>query len=210
MKKKQKIKLSFGKDHLAIPGPSNIPQRVLQAMNQPSPNIYGEKIIETTQGVMNGIKKFANTSGEVLIYISNGHGVWEASLVNLFSEGDKILLCCNGYFGHKWGEIASKLKLKIEYLDVGFDKAIDPDKIKEILKKDKKQEIKGVLTTYTDTSSSSKNNIKEFKNVIDLANIYSCPFIATQDLGKTFDDGSFSILGRFDNSDVRGCNLLIQ
>ena len=120
MEKIQKINLSFGKDHLAIPGPSNIPQRVLQAMNQPSPNIYGEEIIDTTQKVMNGIKDFANTSGSVIIYIANGHGVWEATLVNLFEEGDKILLCCNGHFGHKWGKIAKKLKLKIEFLDVGF------------------------------------------------------------------------------------------
>ena len=170
MEKIQKINLSFGKDHLAIPGPSNIPQRVLQAMNQPSPNIYGEEIIDTTQKVMNGIKDFANTSGSVIIYIANGHGVWEATLVNLFEEGDKILLCCNGHFGHKWGKIAKKLKLKIEYLDVGFSEAIDPGKIEAILKKDQKQEIKGVLTTYTDTSSSSKNNVKEFKNAINLAN----------------------------------------
>ena len=170
MEKIQKINLSFGKDHLAIPGPSNIPQRVLQAMNQPSPNIYGDEIIDTTQKVMNGIKDFANTSGSVIIYIANGHGVWEATLVNLFEEGDKILLCCNGHFGHKWGKIAKKLKLKIEYLDVGFSEAIDPGKIEAILKKDQKQEIKGVLTTYTDTSSSGKNNIKEFKNAINLAN----------------------------------------
>ena len=79
MEKIQKINLSFGKDHLAIPGPSNIPQRVLQAMNQPAPNIYGQEIIDTTQKVMDGIKGFANTSGSVIIYISNGHGVWEAS-----------------------------------------------------------------------------------------------------------------------------------
>ena len=91
MEKIQKINLSFGKDHLAIPGPSNIPQRVLQAMNQPAPNIYGEEIIDTKQKVMDGIKGFANTSGSVIIYISNGHGVWEATLVNLFKEGDKIL-----------------------------------------------------------------------------------------------------------------------
>ena len=170
MEKIQKINLSFGKDHLAIPGPSNIPQRVLQAMNQPSPNIYGEEIIDITQKVINGIKDFANTSGSVIIYISNGLGVWEATLVNLFKEGDKILLCCNGDFGHKLGKIAKKLKLKIEYLDVGFSTAIDPGKIEAILKKDQKQKIKGVLTTYTDTSSSSKNNVKEFKNAINLAN----------------------------------------
>ena len=110
MKKNSSLNLSYGKAHLAIPGPSNIPQRVLQAMNQPSPNIYGEKIVEITQKVMKGIKNFANTSGSVLIYISNGHGVWEAALVNLFNEGDKILLCCNGYFGHQWGKIARRLK----------------------------------------------------------------------------------------------------
>ena len=169
MKKKSLINLSFGKEHLAIPGPSNIPQRVLQAMNQPSPNIYGEKIVEITHKVMKGIKNFANTSGSVLIYISNGHGVWEATLVNLFNEGDKILLCCNGHFGYQWGKIARRLKLNIEFLDVGFSKVIDPNKIESILKKDKMHEIKGVLTTYTDTSSSSKNNIKTFKQAINSA-----------------------------------------
>ena len=68
-----------------------------------------------------------------------------------------------------------------------------------------------VLTRYiNDPMSITENNKTGGINVIDLANIYSCPFIATQDLGKTFDNNSFSVLGRFDNSDVRGCNLLVQ
>ena len=170
MKKSTKVNLSYGKNHLAIPGPSNIPQRVLQAMNRPSPNIYGEEIESVTEKVMDGIAKFANTSGKVIIYVSNGHGAWEASLVNLFRQGDKVLLCSTGHFGHKWGLIAKRLGLDLIHLDVGSESVIDPNQIEEILRKDKNKDIKGVLSVYTDTSSSSKNQIQDFKAAIDGAN----------------------------------------
>ena len=125
MKKTSKVNLSHGRTHLAIPGPSNIPQRVLQAMSRPSPNIYGEEIELLTEKVMDGIADFANTSGKVIIYVSNGHGAWEASLVNLFRPGDRVLLCSTGHFGHKWGMIAKRLKLDLVHLDVGSSSIID-------------------------------------------------------------------------------------
>ena len=170
MKRTSNINLSHGRTHLAIPGPSNIPQRVLQAMSRPSPNIYGEEIELLTEKVMDGIADFANTSGKVIIYVSNGHGAWEASLVNLFRPGDKVLLCSTGHFGHKWGIIAKRLKLDLVHLDVGSNSIIDPNQIEEILKRDKDKKIKGVLSVYTDTSSSSKNQIHEFKKAINGAN----------------------------------------
>ena len=117
MSKSPNIKLAYGREHLAIPGPSNIPQRVLQAMNRPAPNIYGEEIELITEGVREGIAKFANTNGKTIIYVSNGHGVWEASLVNLFRPNDSVLLCSTGHFGHKWGIIAERLGLNLIHID---------------------------------------------------------------------------------------------
>ncbi len=169
MNKTVDIKLSHGRGHLAIPGPSNIPQRVLQAMNRPAPNIYGPEIELITEKVMTGIAKFANTGGKVVIYVSNGHGVWEASLTNLFRCGDTVLLCSTGHFGHKWGIIAKHLGIDLIHLDVGFRDIIDSNQIEEILKNDQNQKIKGVLAVHTDTSSSSKNRIQEFKDAITAA-----------------------------------------
>ena len=79
--------------------------------------VYGEEIESVTEKVMDGIAKFANTSGKVIIYVSNGHGAWEASLVNLFRPGDKVLLCSTGHFGHKWGLIAKRLGLDLIHLE---------------------------------------------------------------------------------------------
>ena len=162
------FKLDHGREHLAIPGPSNIPQRVLQAMNRPAPNIYGKEIEVVTEKVREGITKFANTSGQTVIYVSNGHGVWEAALANLFRPNDQVLLCSTGHFGHKWGIIAKRLGLNLNHLDVGFNRIIDPNQIEKILKNDRAQEIKGILAVHTDTSSSSKNRIQEFKEAIEV------------------------------------------
>ena len=131
MSKSSNIKLTYGREHLAIPGPSNIPQRVLQAMNRPAPNIYGKEIELVTEGVREGIAKFANTDGKTIIYVSNGHGVWEASLVNLFRPNDSVLLCSTGHFGYKWGIIAKRLGLNIVHIDTGFNTIIDPTQIEE-------------------------------------------------------------------------------
>ena len=169
MSKSSNVKLTYGREHLAIPGPSNIPQRVLQAMNRPAPNIYGKEIELVTEGVREGIAKFANTNGKTIIYVSNGHGVWEASLVNLFRPNDSVLLCSTGHFGYKWGIIAKRLGLNIIHIDVGFNTIIDPTQIEEILKNDRAQKIKGILVVHTDTSSSSRNRIQDFKEAISAA-----------------------------------------
>ena len=168
MSTKKIFKLAYGREHLAIPGPSNIPQRVLQAMNRPAPNIYGKEIEVVTEKVREGISKFANTNGKTVIYVSNGHGVWEAALANLFRPSDKVLLCSTGHFGQSWGIIAKRLRLELTHLDVGFNSIIDPNQIEKILKNDKSKKIKGILAVHTDTSSSSRNKIQEFREAIDV------------------------------------------
>ncbi len=103
------MKVSNGRIHRALPGPSIIPDKVLQAMQRPAPNIYGGELEEITMSILSDISKLAGSKGRVALYISNGHGVWEAALTNLFNEDDKILTISNGVFGKHWGNIASKL-----------------------------------------------------------------------------------------------------
>ena len=106
------MNFSNGRIHRALPGPSIIPEKVLQAMQRPAPNIYGGELEEITMSILSDIAKLADTKGRVALYISNGHGVWEAALANLFNENDKIITISNGVFGKHWGNIASKLGIE--------------------------------------------------------------------------------------------------
>jgi len=91
--------LAQGRDHLAIPGPSVMPERVLRAMHRPAPNIYQGELVDITASIKTDLNTLAGNSGDVAIYIGNGHAAWEASLVNTFSRGDKVLFIINGRFG---------------------------------------------------------------------------------------------------------------
>ena len=93
------MSFSNGRKYLATPGPSIIPDQVLRAMQRPAPDIYKGEIIDITENIKKDISNFAETTGETVIYISNGHGVWEASLVNLFKPKEKVLVIANGHFG---------------------------------------------------------------------------------------------------------------
>ena len=84
------MSLSRGRDHLATPGPSIIPEKVLTAMNRSAPNIYEGEIIAITESILSDLANFAGTTGNVVLYVANGHGVWEAAIVNLFEKGDTI------------------------------------------------------------------------------------------------------------------------
>ena len=83
------MKASNGKIHRALPGPSIIPDKVLQAMQRPAPNIYGGELENITHSILEGIALLAGSKGRVVLYISNGHGAWEAAISNLFKKGDK-------------------------------------------------------------------------------------------------------------------------
>ena len=160
------MSLSKGRSHLATPGPSIIPERVLNAMHRPAPNIYENEISEVTESVLTDLARLANTTGEVVMYVSNGHGVWEASLVNLFSKGERILILSNGIFGLEWASLAQKLHLKVTLLDFGFHQPIELDKLEEVLKNDIDSSIKGVLCVQADTSSSLLTDVKKVQHII--------------------------------------------
>ncbi len=170
------MSLNFGRTQLAIPGPSVIPDRVLAAMHQPSPNIYTGELIEITETLYPDLKRVARTKSDVAIYIANGHGAWEASLRNTLSAGDKILVLATGTFGLGWGELAKSLGIEVQLLDFGFQSDADPDQVEEVLRNDKDSNIKAVLTVQTDTASSVINDIPRLRKAIDNAG-HDCLFM---------------------------------
>ena len=101
--------LAFGRDHLAIPGPSTTPSRVLRAMHRASPNIYEGELHELTHSLFPDLKALAGTADEAVIYISNGHGAWEGALANTVHPGDEVLVLESGRFAPGWGAMAAQM-----------------------------------------------------------------------------------------------------
>ena len=156
-----------GRPYLAIPGPSAMPEAVLRAMHRSAPNIYEGELVEMMPGFTADLCRVARTDGHVAIYISNGHGAWEAALANVVAPGEKVLVPATGRFGHGWGEIASGLGAEVELLDFGKQAPVDMDRLEAALRADKSHEIKAVLATHVDTSTSIRNDIKAMREVLD-------------------------------------------
>lgn len=164
-----KTTLAHGRDHLAIPGPSVMPERVLNAMHRPAPNIYTGDLVDITASVKSDLNKLAGNSGEVGIYIGNGHAAWEASLVNFFSRGDKVLFLVNGRFGNAWAQAAQGLQIDVDVMDFGTEQTVDATKVQAKLVADKQHAYKAVLMVHTDTASSASNDIRGIRAAIDAA-----------------------------------------
>lgn len=163
------MSLSNGRPYLAIPGPSVVPDRVLQAMHQPSPNIYGADIERMVQGIVRDLKLVARTEHHLAIYISNGHGAWEAALANVLSRGDKVLVLVTGLFGQGWADIARGLGADVEVIDHGNRAPIDLARFETRLREDTAGEIKAVMAVHVDTSTSVKNDIAGVRRAMDAA-----------------------------------------
>jgi len=164
------MSLAQGRTHLATPGPSIIPDKVLEAMHRAAPNIYEGEIIEITESVLKDLTNFAKTSGDAVLYVANGHGAWEAAVANLFDPGDTVLIMATGQFGLGWADLCKKMNLNVILVDFGFEKSVDHEKLTTTLKNDPYYKIKGIFTVQTDTASSVLNNIKSIAHTIDTCN----------------------------------------
>src|SRR6185312_13955377 len=98
-----------GREFLAIPGPTNVPDEVLRAMHRPAVDIYSGSLLGLTDSLLRDVARVFNTKGRVYIYSANGHGAWEAALTNVLSKGDKILVLESGRFAVGWGEHARRM-----------------------------------------------------------------------------------------------------
>lgn len=163
------MSLAQGRHYLAIPGPSVMPDRVLQAMHRPAPNIYTGELVELTASLVPDLKTIARTQHHVAMYIANGHGAWEAALVNILSRGDKILILGTGRFCLGWGDMAAAMGVECQIIDFGTHSDIDMTRVAEALAADTDHQIKAVLAVQVDTSTSVKNDIHALRETLDAA-----------------------------------------
>ncbi|MDJ0626877.1 MAG: aminotransferase class V-fold PLP-dependent enzyme [Rhodobacter sp.] len=163
------MSLAHGRPHLAIPGPSVMPDRVLQAMHRPAPNIYEGELVEMVEGIVPDLKAVARTGHQVAMYIANGHGAWEAALANTHSRGQKALVLATGRFAHGWSEMARRMGIECEIVDFGKSSDVDMARVAEALAADTEQAFNSVLVVQVDTSTSVKNDIAGVRDALDAA-----------------------------------------
>ena len=164
------MSLAHGRQYLAIPGPSVVPDRVLAAMHRPAPNIYEGALLEMVESLWPDLKAVAGTQGHVALYIANGHGGWEAANANVFSRGDKALVLATGRFGIGWGEAMRGMGVETEMLDFGRAAPADPERVAAALRADRDHRLKAVALTHVDTATSAKNDIVAIRRVLDEQN----------------------------------------
>ncbi len=135
-------------------------------MHRAAPNIYEGNLIEHSDTIFRDLNVVARNSGDVVIYIGNGHAAWEASLVNILSRGDKVLALVTGRFGRGWVSIAEGLGIDVEVLDFGAEQSADPAQVEAALKADTQLKIKAVITVQTDTATSVTNDIPAIRRMM--------------------------------------------
>ncbi len=158
-----------GREFLAIPGPTNVPDAVLAAMQRPAIDIYSGEMVGITDSCLADLRALFKTKGKAYIYAANGHGGWEAALTNVLSRGDTVLALESGRFAIGWGEMAKMLGVEVEVLKGDWRRAVDPAAVEERLKRDTGHTIKALLAVQIDTASGVVNDIAAIRKAMDRA-----------------------------------------
>ena len=158
-----------GRHFLQIPGPTNVPDRVLRALSRPTIDHRGPEFAKLSLGVLEGLKRIFQTSGPVVIYPSSGTGAWEAALVNTLSAGDKVLMFETGHFATLWRNMAVALGLEVDFVPTDWRHGVDPNIVEQKLTEDKDHRIKSVMAVHNETSTGVTSNIPLVRKAIDRA-----------------------------------------
>src|SRR5919112_1107591 len=161
------MSVAAGREFLAIPGPTVIPDAVLAAMQRPAVDIYSGPLVALTDALHADLSRIFRTAGRTYIYAANGHGAWEAALTNVLSRGDKVLVLESGRFAIAWGEAAKMLGAEVEVLPGDIRRAVRPESVEAKLKSDRS--IKAILVTQVDTASGVQNDIEAVGKARDAA-----------------------------------------
>ena len=155
-----------GREFLAIPGPTTVPDEVLRAMHRPAIDIYSGEMVELTEGLLRDLGRLFATTGRCYIYISNGHGAWEATISNALSRGDKVLVLESGRFAVNWGSAAAAMGADVEVLKGDFRRAVRPADVEARLRQDRDHRIKAIMVAHVDTASGVVNDIEAIGKAI--------------------------------------------
>ncbi len=158
-----------GRHFLQIPGPTNVPDRVLRAIDRPTIDHRGPEFAALGHEVLREIRAIFKTEHPVLIYPSSGTGAWEAALVNTLSPGDRLLMCETGHFAVLWQQLATRLGLEAEVLPTDWRHGADPEAVETALAADSAHAIKAVCIVHNETSTGVESRIGEIRKAIDRA-----------------------------------------
>ncbi len=158
-----------GRHFLQIPGPTNVPDRVLRAMDRPVIDHRSQEFSELGKAVLEGLKDLFQTTSPVIVYPGSGSGGWEASVVNTLSPGDRVLMAETGCFSGFWRDVAQRFGIEVNYLPSNWRRGADPAEIEAHLKADRKHEYKAVLVVHNETSTGVTSAIDEVRRAIDRA-----------------------------------------
>lgn len=161
--------LHTGRHFLQIPGPTNVPDRVLRAMDRPVIDHRGPEFAELGAEVLEGLKSVFKTKNAVVMYPSSGSGAWEAAIVNTLSPGDRVLMFETGHFSNLWRDIAVRHRLQVDYVPGNWRRGAQPKDAEQRLKEDKAQAIKAVMVVHNETSTGVASRIAEIRKAMDRA-----------------------------------------
>jgi alanine-glyoxylate transaminase/serine-glyoxylate transaminase/serine-pyruvate transaminase len=159
-----------GRHFLQIPGPSNVPDRILHAIAHPTIDHRGPHFQKISEEVLLGSRRIFKTSGPVVIFPTSGTGAWEAALLNTLNPGDKILMFETGHFATLWHAMARKFGLEVDFVPTNWRHGVDPQVVADKLKEDKEHRIKSVNVVHNETSTGVTSRIAEIRKAIDQAN----------------------------------------
>jgi alanine-glyoxylate transaminase/serine-glyoxylate transaminase/serine-pyruvate transaminase len=161
-----------------IPGPTNIPGRLLNAMHVQTRDHRSPDFVATLAPVLNDLKRiFATETGEIITFPSTGTGGWEAAICNTLSPGDKVLIARYGMFSHRWIDLCQRHNLEVEIIECPWGSGAPADLFKERLKADSAKEIKAVLVTHNETATGVRSDIKAVRGAIDNASHPAMMFV---------------------------------
>ncbi|HEX6786009.1 MAG TPA: aminotransferase class V-fold PLP-dependent enzyme [Acidimicrobiales bacterium] len=163
------LSLNAGRELVAIPGPSVVPDRVLSAMHRAMPNIYEGELIDISNEVFECLPGVARTTGTVFVTISNGHGAWEMAISNTLSRGDRVLVLESGRFAVAWGEMAAFSGVQVEVLEAPERGPVDTSAVEARLRADTARSIAAVFVAHVDTGTSVRNDIAAIRRAMDAA-----------------------------------------
>jgi alanine-glyoxylate transaminase / serine-glyoxylate transaminase / serine-pyruvate transaminase len=159
-----------GRNFLFVPGPTNVPDRVLRAMHRAMEDHRSSAFPDLTNGLLRDLKKvFKTTTGQAFIFPASGTGAWEAALANTLSPGDRVIAPRYGQFSHLWIELAKRMGIRVDVLDVEWGEGAPLDRIEEVLTADRQHEIKGVLIVHNETATGVTSDVAGVRRILDAA-----------------------------------------
>src|SRR5712664_414483 len=156
-----------GRHFLQIPGPTNVPDRVLRAMDRPVIDHRGPEFAKLATEVLEGLRPVFQTTGPVVIYPASGSGAWEAAIVNTFSPGDRVLMFETGHFSNLWCDIAQRHGLLVEYVPGNWRRGLSPTEVEQRLAQDTNHTFKAVMVVHNETSTGVTSRVAEVRRSMD-------------------------------------------